>query len=655
MKKWRFLQAVFFTLLLTGPISLSLSAQEAAPADGPAGENAETADEADIFADPTEDAAAEEEAEPADDIFADPFADPFADTGEETPQADDSEGDDDLFADPFADPFAVSESDEESGRESGEEESEETEIASGPDDDWESMFGDDMVEELDTEEQNEAPHEEFLKEEGVTWGGSFNGSTEANWSWNNVGTEEFLIAEPVDEVLTPDVKADLFFDARPDTDFRIFGKFKIEVSNTAQTGITGLESLGINTTSIDDSSLPEGWYQEENDDGDTVIYNDSGVPLVTIPAEDTADEGEEEEEEPQTGDAVGLELNVFELFSDFSWKDRLFFRFGKHTIQWGTGYFWSPADVLNLTSIDPEDPTAEELEGPISLKTQFPFGVHNAYLYVITNFGAKPFEVAFAPKVEFVAGTAEIGLAGYYQRALSPRLISTVAWSLSDFDFFGEGVVSFGSDKVFIRESRDQSAAEEDPDDNFETVLDTWEVTGMPFFSFTLGTRYLKTFTNDRGSIALIGQYWFNGEGYKNSDLLKAGYYLALNNNTNGLYIADEEDQPPGYTDPPDLNLTDLQNFGRHYAAATVSWQIFDTDLSLSVIGLANLSDLSGVVIPALSYSFFDYFSVTANARFTFGEAGDEYSNPEALFPGSDVTGTTFAFSLVFSMGSGIF
>ena len=38
----------------------------------------------------------------------------------------------------------------------------------------------------------------------------------------------------------------------------------------------------------------------------------------------------------------------------------------------------------NLVSIEPEDPEAER-EGPISLKVQVPFGVHNAYLNVVAD------------------------------------------------------------------------------------------------------------------------------------------------------------------------------------------------------------------------------------------------------------------------------
>jgi hypothetical protein len=529
----------------------------------------------------------------------------------------------------------------------------------GTDEDFDSMFGEDMVEELDTETQDTAPQDDLLVEEGVTWGGSISGSLGGEWTWDTVATSDFDIEDPAGENLVPGISANLFFDARPDKDFRAFGKFKIDITDdAADTGITGLESIGIGA--VDDSSLPEGWTSEENEEGDTEIRNEEGVLLVTLPADDGEggeddDGGEEDEEEPGTGTPPVLELNVFELFSDFSWKDRLFFRFGKHTIKWGTGYFWSPADVLNLTSIDVEDPAADR-EGPVSLKIHFPFSYHNAYMYFIANADAKPFEIALAPKAEFVIGNTEIGIGGYYQQALAPRFITMFATSVSDFDFFGEGVVSYGSDRVFVRESRDQSAAEEDPEDNFDVVLDTYEVETRPFFQFTAGTRYIKTFSEERGSLAVIGQYWFNGEGYKNNDLLRPGYYLALNPNTNGLLIQEEENQPEGYEDPPTLTFTDLINFGRHYAALTVNWEIFQTDINVTVLALANLRDWSGLFVPAVSWKIFDYMTVGVNARFTFGDPGDEYTNQQALFPGNeDILGSTLTFGVNFSLGSGRF
>lgn len=623
--------AVPFILFLFSA-ALTLPAQEAGPEDGTGEETTEGGAGEEAVNGGGSGAEETGEFETLDDMFADPFSD-TDDVGDEESLSEE------MLLDPFGD-------DEAGNENSPPEES----------DDYDSMFEEDMVEELDTETQNTSPEDDLLVEEGVGWGGSFSGSLGGEWTWDTVATGDFDIEDPLEENLLPSLGANLFFDARPDKDFRVFGKFKIEVSDDGDGGVTGLESIGIGA--VDDSTLPEGWTAEENEEGDTEIRNEEGVLLTTIAADDTEEEGdsdEEEEEEPQTGTPPVLELNVFELFSDFTWKDRLFFRFGKHTIKWGTGYFWSPADVLNLTAIDVEDPTADR-EGPVSLRVHFPFSYHNAYMYFIANADAKPFEIALAPKAEFLIGNTEIGIGGYYQQALAPRIITTFAASLSDFDFFGEGVMSYGSDRVFIRESRDQSAAEEDDEDNFDVVLDTYEVETRPFFQFTAGTRYIKSFSEERGSLAVIGQYWFNGEGYANNDLLRPGYYLALNPNTNGLLIQDEEDQPEGYEDPPALNLSDLANFGRHYAALTVNWEIFQTDVNFTLLALANLQDWSGLFVPAISWQVFDFMSVSANARFTFGDPGDEYTNQQALFPGNeDMEGSTLTIGVNFSLGSGQF
>lgn len=40
-------------------------------------------------------------------------------------------------------------------------------------------------------------------------------------------------------------------------------------------------------------------------------------------------------------------FKVKELFTDFSINDRAFFRFGLHTVTWGTGYFYSPVSDMN--------------------------------------------------------------------------------------------------------------------------------------------------------------------------------------------------------------------------------------------------------------------------------------------------------------------
>ena len=70
----------------------------------------------------------------------------------------------------------------------------------------------------------------------------------------------------------------------------------------------------------------------------------------------------------------------------------------------------------------------------------------------------------------------EIGVGAFYQRDLAPRAVATVTTTIGDFAVFGEGVASWGSDRVFVRPSKDQTAAEDDLEDDLEIVLDTYTV-----------------------------------------------------------------------------------------------------------------------------------------------------------------------------------
>jgi len=571
------------------------------------------------------------------------FEDPFS-TGEEIGDNEDLPFD---FEDPLSTgedsgdneelPFADTEKD---GEETGE-------GASGS---FDSLFDNEvMIEEIDEETADQAPQEDFLTSEALTWGGSFSGTFETSWNWDDITSEELSLTEPDTSALTAAAGASLFFDARPDPDFRVFGKLKIDSDqdNGAFGSLAAIVSGGDIT-----SNLPEGWTAEEDEEGNTVIYDSGGNEIATISAED----GEEEEDESETGSPQVLDISVFELFSDFTWQDSLFIRFGKHTIRWGTGYFWSPADVLNLTAIDTEDPTADR-EGPVSMKIHVPFSVHNAYLYLIANDGIEPSETAVAPKAEFVLGGTELSLAGYYQAALAPRVIAMATGSLGDFGLFGEAVLSYGSDRVFVRRSRDQSAAEEDTEDDLEVVLDTFTVEDRPFFSATCGFNWLHSFEEPKlGSMMIVGQYFFNGEGYSGSGLLAPAYRLFLNSGENGLAIEDAAARPEGYEDPPALSTSDLANFGRHYAALIFNWSsLFDEDISFSALAIANLSDLSFIVSPNVSFTVFEKIDLTLGARITFGEEGDEYTNPAGLISGDYTGGGTFALTLSGSVGGGSF
>jgi hypothetical protein len=195
--------------------------------------------------------------------------------------------------------------------------------------------------------------------------------------------------------LSPSVAGKVFFDARPDEDTRFYGSVKTAWPfTTTQNVLTG------------------------------ATYVPATPPVTTDPTVTT------------TSTTLSWpNVSVFELFADRAWNDTLFFRFGKHTVKWGVGYFWSPADVINLTQIDVTDPTAQR-EGPISLRLLAPIkGTQNniwAYAIVpnVTSANAASLDatdVAAAAKYRsscaFVATTVIVPLPDVTARFVSPTIV----------------------------------------------------------------------------------------------------------------------------------------------------------------------------------------------------------------------------------------
>lgn len=285
----------------------------------------------------------------------------------------------------------------------------------------------------------------------------------------------------------------------------------------------------------------------------------------------------------------GQGIYLSELFSDFNYQDKIFFRGGKQTINWGVGYFFSPADVINVGKIDPQNPE-EPVEGPIALKINMPVDIHNYYLYLLFNDVEEINQIAIAPKVEFVVGRSEVGLGGYYQKEQAPRLMATISSSIKGVSLFGEAMISNGSDKRFLEKEQ-------------------------LFFKGTVGARFSRTDPQGLFSVAAAAQYYYNGE-----------------------YLRDQRG---------DLRYDDLIDTGRHYFAATASWnKLLNTDYTLSGFWLGNLSDNSGKASATLSFSGFEELVPSIGISKTYGEPGSEFVRfTEAA--------TTIFFNV--SLGSGSF
>lgn len=185
-------------------------------------------------------------------------------------------------------------------------------------------------------------------------------------------------------------------------------------------------------------------------------------------------------------DDSGFSVKLQELFSDFNYDNKVFFRAGKQNVKWGVGYFFSPADIISLGRINPLDPDGD-VEGPIALKMHYPVGSTNYYLYTLFDGVDAIDKVALAPKMEFVVGGTEVGLGGFLQKDKAPRAMLTMSSSLGKVVLFGEAVVSKGSDIPFLDQDK-------------------------LFFHATFGGRYSHDDPDGLYNLTGAAQYYFTGE-----------------------------------------------------------------------------------------------------------------------------------------------
>ncbi|GAB1433082.1 hypothetical protein MASR2M29_17070 [Spirochaetota bacterium] len=335
------------------------------------------------------------------------------------------------------------------------------------------------------------------------------------------------------------------------------------------------------------------------------------------------------------------DIEVFELFSDFNYDDSLFFRFGKQTINWGVGYFFSPANIINLEKINVLDPEAQ-LEGPLALRVHYPVPgtQHNLWAYgVFDSKSMKPEDTAMAAKAEFALASWELGAGAFYKYKDPFTLMATASGSAGKFSLFGEATAQLGTKRVWVTEIATPPPFP-DPFEDLITKTIPSDYDHDWFFKASAGFMY----RNSDAKINLLGQYLYDGEGYANKDR-KARVQEARDiKKNNGPLI-----ENLGLGLEFDLLLKALvANSGQHYAALSFSRrELFLKKLDFSVFAMGNLSDLSAFVRPELSYSFFDGLSASLGAFFALGYDDGEYiilSDGRAL-----------GISLAFNIGSGAF
>lgn len=403
-------------------------------------------------------------------------------------------------------------------------------------------------------------------------GGSLDSSLKLNCNW----------AEPYepkpDSTLKTNLNANLFFDARPVENLKIYGKFSFGFP--FEKSLSGLAVL-------QKKQLP-------------LLPNDIAVPI---------------------GVNGAVNISIRELYTDFSLKDIAFFRLGKHAVKWGTGYFYSPADIINISRIDPQDPEADK-EGPLSLRTHIviPRTQHNLWFYLLppAESDFKTENTAVAAKAEFVFGNWEWGIGGRYRYEQAPKLVTTLSGSIAGkVAVFAEGVFAWGSDYIYYKNGDYNSGYTEK---------------NKAFFQATAGASYSNTKTHT----SVAAQYFYNGFGYRNTkevqSIIEAGFAEAQKGN-----LLHSSVRAAG-------NITSMGNIGQHYIACTLSQNKIGTEkLQAQLFQQFAVSELQGMSVLTFSWNPNRFIGFSIGPAFTYPLSTESQAK------------STAGFSLSVKMGGGKF
>lgn len=392
------------------------------------------------------------------------------------------------------------------------------------------FFFDDGIEEVTSVSASSDLSKGILFENGsVKIGGSLSSSISTMTTLFSSEDKSFS-DNLADTTLTPTLNSTLSIDARPVQDLRIYTKF----------------AFNYPFTSVGTASIPK-------------------TPPTVVPV------------------AISDYLNVKECFTDFSVADRAYFRFGIHTVSWGTGFFFSPvSDIINTSSINPED-TDAQVDGCLNLRAQitFPDSLNCLWLYAVPSSDFKANKTAFAAKYEFLLGGWEFGTGAYYKYEAAPKAMITASGSLKKMTIFGEALYQYGGNSEWEADS-------------------SWN-NKSSIFQATVGVSY---YWKDP-QITLAAQYYYDGNdvdkllpGILDIPEFYQGHNIAFI--TNFGKIGDVKDLS--------ISLFGMMNFGRN--------DVFVTTADLSQLGAIDLKE-SDINLPVATFSATAYYSV--NSALSFG------------------------------------
>ncbi len=297
----------------------------------------------------------------------------------------------------------------------------------------------------------------------------------------------------------------------------------------------------------------------------------AGTPLIVTEEENTL---------------IGLK----EAFVDFNFANAVYFRAGKQVLQWGTGYFWNPTDLINIEHKAFANLDAFR-EGVFGLRTDVVFA-RELRLYTFLNADGieNATQAAFAARAEALAGSVELGASGWFKGGRIPvfgaDISAPLPWSLN---MTGEASFAWGDNQAKMRtdgsvyEVSDELVVKSSV--GLSRTFDAWDV-------------------SDR--IGVTTELFYNGSGYGDNMFRELG-------------AIDRARFFAGYYH--------LGYYGRYYAAAFVTVSKFlVSDMTLGLSGIANFSDRSGIALVSLSLSPVDNFTLSLQVSSYLGPDNSEYT-----------------------------
>lgn len=299
-------------------------------------------------------------------------------------------------------------------------------------------------------------------------------------------------------------------------------------------------------------------------------------------------------------------LLIKEVFVDFNFANTAYFRVGKQVLKWGTGYFWNPTDLINIEHRSFTNSTAL-LQGVFGLRSDVVFSPA-WHLYTFLNLNgvqADATDAAFAARSEFLVGSTEFAVSSWLKWGKLPvfgaDLSTPLFWSMN---LTSEASFSWG-----------------DNQDKLDAVSGPYSVRDQLVAKVDVGlSRSFDAFdVQDRVMVNV--EFFYNSDGYGRNMLQVPGFYV------------------PGST----TSYFQSGYYGQYYGAMFVTISDFgSTNMTLSLSGLVNFSDLSGTALAGLSYSPVNNFTLSLQLGSNLGESNREYTISNNQF--FAILGATVAF-----------